>query len=202
MLIRDITSVEGVRDNMLVGYGLVVGLRGRATAADHIHRADPGQRHAEDGGPDLLQLVVVKNVAAVFIILSLPAFARPVLKLDVTVSSIGDAKSLEGGVLLMSALLRAGRADLCRGARAAGDGRNTPVRHKRQGSECSQRRYDSTGSPVERDTSVDLSGFKRYRCFCTIPISVQRLNRQCCEQGVQQTGRQCYSQQPRRYQCR
>jgi flagellar P-ring protein precursor FlgI len=49
-------------------------------------------------------VVIVKNVAAVFVTASLPAFARPGMKLDVTVSSVGDAKSLQGGVLLLTAL--------------------------------------------------------------------------------------------------
>jgi flagellar P-ring protein precursor FlgI len=105
VLLRDITDIEGVRENQLVGYGLVVGLRGTGdrqqtyftvqTLANAMKRMgvqiSPGQ-------------VVVKNVAAVFITASLPAFARPGTKLDITVSSAGDAKSLEGGVLLMTSL--------------------------------------------------------------------------------------------------
>lgn len=105
MLVRDITNIEGVRDNMLVGYGLVVGLNRTGdtqqtyftvqTLANAMQRMGvlfaPGQ-------------VTVKNVASVFITASLPPFARPGAKLDVTVSSVGDAKSLAGGVLLMSAL--------------------------------------------------------------------------------------------------
>jgi hypothetical protein len=56
VLVRDITSIEGVRENMLVGYGLVVGLRGTGdTPADDLHRPDAGQRHAEDGRADLSQ---------------------------------------------------------------------------------------------------------------------------------------------------
>ena len=105
VLLRDVTDVEGVRDNQLVGYGLVVGLRGTGdrqqtyftvqTLANAMKRMgvqiSPGQ-------------VVVKNIAAVFITASLPPFSRPGMKLDITVSSVGDAKSLEGGVLLMTSL--------------------------------------------------------------------------------------------------
>ncbi len=104
-MIRDITDIEGVRDNQLVGYGLVVGLRGTGdrqqtyftvqTLANEMIRMgvqiSPGQ-------------VVVKNVAAVFVTATLPAFSRPGLKIDITVSSVGDAKSLEGGVLLLTSL--------------------------------------------------------------------------------------------------
>jgi flagellar P-ring protein precursor FlgI len=105
VMIRDITDIEGVRDNQLVGYGLVVGLRGTGdrqqtyftvqTLANEMIRMgvqiSPGQ-------------VVVKNVAAVFVTATLPAFSRPGLKIDITVSSVGDAKSLEGGVLLLTSL--------------------------------------------------------------------------------------------------
>jgi flagellar P-ring protein precursor FlgI len=66
-------------------------------------------------------VVVVKNVAAVFVTAKLPPFARPGMKIDVTVSSVGDAKSITGGVLLLTALRAANGTGLCRGARTAGD---------------------------------------------------------------------------------
>ena len=105
VLLRDVTDIEGVRDNQLVGYGLVVGLRGTGdrqqtyftvqTLANAMRRMgvqiSPGQ-------------VTVKNVAAVFVTASLPAFMRSGMKLDVTVASVGDATSIEGGVLLMTSL--------------------------------------------------------------------------------------------------
>ena len=74
------------------------------------------------GVPIPANSVIVNNVAAVFVTASLPPFARPGMQLDVTVSSIGDAKSLEGGVLLL-APLRGPGPGLCRGARAAHAGR-------------------------------------------------------------------------------
>ncbi len=105
VLLRDITDVEGVRDNQLVGYGLVVGLHGTGdrqqtfftvqTLANALLRMGVQINPAQ---------VVVKNVAAVFVTATLPAFASPGMKLDVTVSSVGDAKSLEGGVLLLTSL--------------------------------------------------------------------------------------------------
>ena len=105
VLVRDITSVEGVRDNMLVGYGLVVGLNRTGDTQQTYFTvqtlANAMQRMGVLFAPGA---VTVKNVAAVFITASLPPFARPGAKLDVTVSSVGDAKSLAGGVLLMSAL--------------------------------------------------------------------------------------------------
>jgi flagellar P-ring protein precursor FlgI len=105
--------------------------------------------------------VVVKNVAAVFITASLPPFARPGSKLDVTVSSIGDAQSLEGGVLLMSALYgpdgqvyAEAQGPLVLGGYSAGTGANKKEVNAANVGLIPQ------GAMVERDTSVDLSGFK------------------------------------------
>jgi flagellar P-ring protein precursor FlgI len=162
VLIRDITSIEGVRDNMLVGYGLVVGLNrtgdSQQTFLTVQTLANAMQRMGVLISPSI---VVVKNVAAVFITASLPAFARPGSKLDVTVSSVGDAKSLEGGVLLMSALhgpdgqvYAEAQGPLTLGGYSAGNGTN--------GKEVNSTTVGliSNGGIVERDTSVDLHDFK------------------------------------------
>jgi flagellar P-ring protein precursor FlgI len=103
--IKDIASVEGVRDNQLVGYGIVVGLHG---TGDSQQTGFSTQTLASM----LLRMGVsvpatgirVQNLAAVFISATLPAFARPGAKIDITTSSAGDASSLEGGVLLMTPL--------------------------------------------------------------------------------------------------
>jgi flagellar P-ring protein FlgI len=162
VLVRDITSVEGVRDNMLVGYGLVVGLNrtgdSQQTFITVQTLANAMQRMGVLINPTV---VTVKNVAAVFITASLPAFARPGAKLDVTVSSVGDAKSLEGGILLMSALhgpdgqvYAEAQGALVLGGYSAGNGAN--------GKEVNSATVGliSNGGIVERDTSVDLSKFK------------------------------------------
>lgn len=105
VLIRDITSVEGVRDNMLVGYGLVVGLNRTGDSQQTYFTVQTLANAMQKMGVLISpSTVVVKNVAAVFITAALPPFARPGAKLDVTIGSVGDARSLEGGVLLMSAL--------------------------------------------------------------------------------------------------
>jgi len=103
--IKDIASIEGIRDNQLVGYGIVVGLQG---TGDSQQTTFPVQTLVST----LLRMGVsvpagsirVQNLAAVFISASLPAFADSGAKIDVTASSAGDAKSLEGGVLLMTPL--------------------------------------------------------------------------------------------------
>jgi flagellar P-ring protein precursor FlgI len=162
VLVRDITSVEGVRENMLVGYGLVVGLRGTGDRQQTIFTVQTLANAMQKMGVLISPgAVVVKNVAAVFITASLPAFARPGSKLDVTVSSIGDAQSLEGGVLLLSALhgpdgqvYAEAQGPLVMGGYSAGSGAN------RKDVNAANVGLIPQGALVERDTSVDLSGFK------------------------------------------
>jgi flagellar P-ring protein precursor FlgI len=162
VLVRDITSIEGVRENMLVGYGLVVGLRGTGDRQQTIFTVQTLANAMQKMGVLITpSTVVVKNVAAVFITASLPAFARPGAKLDVTVSSIGDAQSLEGGVLLMSALhgpdgqvYAEAQGPLVLGGYSAGSGAN------RKEVNAANVGLIPQGAIIERDTSVDLSGFK------------------------------------------
>ncbi|MEQ1621383.1 MAG: flagellar basal body P-ring protein FlgI [Methylococcales bacterium] len=102
--IKDIASIEGVRTNQLVGYGLVVGLDKSGDKTQFT-----GQTLRSMLGRLGLTLPPgvdpkAKNIAAVAIQADLPAFAKPGQQIDVTVSSIGDAKSLRGGTLLMSPL--------------------------------------------------------------------------------------------------
>jgi len=162
VLVRDITNVQGIRDNMLVGYGLVVGLAGTGDRQQTIFTVQTLANAMQKMGVLIAPgAVVVKNIAAVFITASLPPFARPGAKLDVTVSSVGDAKSLEGGVLLMSALhgpdgqvYAEAQGPLVLGGYSAGSGAN--------GKQVNATTVGliPEGAIVERDTSVDLSGFK------------------------------------------
>jgi flagellar P-ring protein precursor FlgI len=102
--IKDIASIEGVRSNQLVGYGLVVGL---ATSGDKTTFTGQSLRNMMTRLGITLPPGVdpkAKNIAAVAIQAELPAFAKSGQSIDVTVSSIGDAKSLRGGSLLMSPL--------------------------------------------------------------------------------------------------
>lgn len=103
--IRDLTSVEGVRENPLIGYGMVVGLTRTGDTQQTIFTTQTLANIMQRMGAQITPLTaVVKNVAAVFVTANLPAFARPGTQVDVTVSSIGDAKSLEGGLLLLTPL--------------------------------------------------------------------------------------------------
>ncbi len=105
--IKDMTSIEGVRENQLVGYGLVVGLSGTGDQTTQT----PFTVQSMNNLLNRLGIVVpegvnpqLKNVAAVMVQASLPAFARPGQTIDVVVSSIGNSKSLRGGSLVMTQL--------------------------------------------------------------------------------------------------
>jgi len=103
--IKEIASLEGVRDNQLVGYGLVVGLAGtgdrRQTMFSAQSLANLLQRMGVTVTPTTL---TVKNTAAVMIAATLPPFSQPGSRVDVTVSSIGDAATLQGGLLVLAGL--------------------------------------------------------------------------------------------------
>ena len=105
--LKDIATIQGVRSNQLLGYGLVVGLDGTGDQTTQTpFTVQSILSMMQQMGVSLppgtnLQL---KNVAAVMVTSSLPAFAQPGQTLDITVSSMGNAKSLRGGTLLMTPL--------------------------------------------------------------------------------------------------
>lgn len=107
--VKDIASVEGVRDNQLVGYGIVVGLHGTGDSSQTVFPLQTLQSALERMGVSLqgnamASMMQTRNIAAVFLSGTLPPFVQPGNKVDVTVSSAGDARSLEGGVLLLAPL--------------------------------------------------------------------------------------------------
>lgn len=107
--IKDVATVEGIRDNQLVGYGIVVGLHGTGDSQQTVFPYQTLVSTLERMGVDLpkgqaTSSLQVRNMAAVFIAATLPPFAQPGNKIDVIVSSAGDARSLEGGLLLMTPL--------------------------------------------------------------------------------------------------
>lgn len=109
--VKDVATIEGIRDNQLVGYGLIVGLRGTGDSSQTVFPAQTLISALERMGITVPQTgsnsasnMQVKNMAAVFVVATLPPFSRPGYRIDVTVSSAGDARSLDGGILLMTPL--------------------------------------------------------------------------------------------------
>ena len=103
--IKDLASFDGVRDNQLIGYGLVVGLNGTGDGNQVKFQVQSLVNTLERMGVTVNRNdVTVKNVAAVMVTATLPPFAKQGLKIDVLVSSMGDAKSIAGGTLLMTPL--------------------------------------------------------------------------------------------------
>ncbi len=101
--IKDLTTVKGVRDNPLIGYGLVIGLNGTGDGGGEITNSSL-KKMFQTLGLNTQKEITSKNVAAVIVTAKLPAFGRVGQKVDVTVSSIGDASSLGGGTLLVTPL--------------------------------------------------------------------------------------------------
>jgi flagellar P-ring protein precursor FlgI len=109
--VKDIADVEGVRENQLVGYGLVVGLNGTGDKLDNaVFTKESLVGMPERLGVntrDQIAKLETKNVAAVMVTAGLPAFARSGTRIDVGVSAIGDATNLGGGTLLVTPLMAA-----------------------------------------------------------------------------------------------
>jgi flagellar P-ring protein precursor FlgI len=159
--LKDIAQVEGIRDNQLIGYGLVVGLAGTGDKQQTIFSVQTLSNMLQRMGVNVqsqLSTIQVRNIAAVFVTATLPPFARPGLKIDVTVSSIGDAKSLAGGTLLLTPLnaadgkvYAAAQGPLVIGGYSAGTSANAKVvNHPTVG-------RIPEGALVERDSSLDLA---------------------------------------------
>ena len=103
--LKDLASIEGVRENMLIGYGLVVGLAGTGDRQQTVFSTQSLSNLLQKMGVNVSPTALrVNNIAAVMATGSLPAFARPGSRIDVTVSSIGDAQNLQGGTLLFTSL--------------------------------------------------------------------------------------------------
>jgi flagellar P-ring protein precursor FlgI len=161
--VRDIASIEGVRENPLVGYGIVVGLNGTGDRRQTMFTIQTLANALQRMGVQIPTATArVNNIAAVFVTASLPPFARPGTHLDITVSSIGDAKSLEGGMLLLTPLYgadgsvyAAAQGPLTVGGYSAGaTGNAKQVNHPTVG-------RIPAGGLVEKDTAVDLQRLGR-----------------------------------------
>jgi len=184
--IKDIATIQGVRSNQLIGYGLVVGLDGSGDQTTQTPFTVQSMiSMMQQLGVNLppgtnLQL---KNVAAVVVTSALPAFAQPGQTLDVTVSSIGNAKSLRGGTLLMTPLkgvdgqvYAIGQGNLVvGGVEASANGSSTTVNHLSVG-------RISGGATVERALASGLGETKLINLelletnFSTASLVVEAIN--------------------------
>ncbi|MGD0911437.1 MAG: flagellar basal body P-ring protein FlgI [Terracidiphilus sp.] len=166
--IKDIASIEGIRDNQLVGYGLVVGLRGTGDSSQTVFPSQTLVSVLQRMGVTVPQTgsnsasnMQVKNMAGVFVVATLPPFSPPGSEIDVTVSSVGDARSLEGGILLMTPLYgpdgqifaQAQGALVLGGYMATSGGNSRQLNHPTTGRVIG-------GALVERPVPFDLSQLK------------------------------------------
>jgi flagellar P-ring protein precursor FlgI len=103
--LKDLVSVEGVRDNQLVGYGLVVGLNGTGDKRQTVFSSQSLTNLLARMGVQVdPTAILVRNMAAVLVTANLPPFAQPGTRIDITVAAIGDASNLQGGVLILTPL--------------------------------------------------------------------------------------------------
>lgn len=154
--LKDIASIRGVRENQLIGYGLVVGLKGTGDSSAEFTSKSFSRLIEKMGVQVDNKDLQSKNVAAVIITATLPPFAKAGNPLDITVNSIGDAQSLVGGTLLQ-APLRAANDEVFAVAQGSlsvlGDGKEIHTTAGRI----------PNGAMIERDIQSDFASRKMYR---------------------------------------
>src|SRR6185503_10621894 len=103
--LKELASLEGVRDNQLMGYGLVVGLNGTGDKRQTVFSAQALTNILKRMGVTVNPTaILVRNMAAVMVTATLPPFAQPGTRIDVTAAAIGDSTNLQGGLLLITGL--------------------------------------------------------------------------------------------------
>jgi flagellar P-ring protein precursor FlgI len=158
--IKDLANIEGVRQNQLIGYGLVVGLNGTGDTLNNIPFTRQSlQAMLERLGVNIRgQTLRTGNVAAVMVTANLPAFGTQGSRIDVTVSALGDAKSLQGGTLLVTPLLGA-------------DGNVAPTATSTRWDKARSR---SAASRPKAMPPRSCAGCRRSDAFPTAPLSSAR----------------------------
>ena len=165
--IKDIATFDGIRDNLLVGYGLVAGLN---NTGDNLQNAV----FTQQGLTDFLERLGVnmqganlktKNIAAVMVTANLPPFARQGSRIDVKVSAIGDSKSIRGGTLLATPLLAA-NGDVyavAQGHVAIPDFTPASDEVKTRSSSVDTNGFIQSGAIVENELDFDLKDFSHLK---------------------------------------
>jgi flagellar P-ring protein precursor FlgI len=164
--LKDIAAVKGVRENILIGYGVVVGLRGTGDSSTDVTAKSLGRLFGKLGlEVEKNAAVKSKNAAAVIVTSKLPPFARSGTQIDVTVSSIGDAASIEGGILLVTPL-RAGDQQVY--AVAQGPVTLGSTTESGKGTFPTVGRIVS-GAMIEKDVDTNFAGKKSFRMSLNNP---------------------------------
>jgi len=189
--LKELVALEGMRDNQLIGYGLVVGLAGTGDRKQTILSAQSLANMLERMGVSIPpQAITVKNTAAVMVTATLPPFAQPGSHIDATTAAIGDAQNLQGGLLLLTGLRGADghvyavvQGPVVTGGFVAGNGgNNQTVNHPTVG-------RVPGGAIVERPApSVNPSGRVRlqlrYADFTTSARIAEAVNRKFSVNGT------------------
>src|SRR5215510_931294 len=131
--LKEVASLEGVRDNQLMGYGVIVGLNGTGDKRQTVFSAQALSNILQRMGVTVNPTaMLVRNMAAVMITATLPPFAPPGTRIDITAAAIGDASNLQGGMLLLTPLkgadgqvYAAAQGPLLTGGFVAGKGGNS-----------------------------------------------------------------------------
>ena len=175
--LKDIASIRGVRENQLIGYGIVIGLKGTGDGKNEFMGKSMVRMLDKLGVKLEGQDFSSKNVAAVIITATMPAFGKAGNPIDITVSAIGEASSLQGGTLLQ-APLRAANEQVYAVAQGSiiigGDGKDMHLTSGRV----------PNGAMIERDMSADFATRKMYRLnlinpdFTTAARSVLTINKE------------------------
>lgn len=154
--LKDIASIRGVRENQLIGYGIVVGLKGTGDGKSEFTSKSLARMLDKLGVKLESQDVASKNVAAVIVTATLPAFAKSGNPMDVTVNALGDASSLAGGTLLQTPLRAANEEvfAVAQGAMIIGGGEKDA--HTTVG-------RIPNGAMIERDVAADFASKKMFR---------------------------------------
>jgi flagellar P-ring protein precursor FlgI len=162
--VKDVASIEGIRDNQLIGYGIIVGLKGTGDSSQTVFPVQTLISTLQRMGVTLPSSATlrVQNMASVFVTATLPPFSRSGSRLDVTLSSAGDARSLEGGLLLMTPLYgpdgkiyaEAQGPVVVGGYSASSNGNSKQLNHP------TTARLPS-GALVERNVGIDLREMKQ-----------------------------------------
>ncbi|OYZ17783.1 MAG: flagellar biosynthesis protein FlgA [Bdellovibrio sp. 28-41-41] len=175
--LKDIASIRGVRENHLIGYGIVVGLKGTGDGKNEFTSKSMVRLLDKLGVKLDSTEVQSKNVAAVIVTANLPAFAKAGNPMDITVSAIGESSSLQGGTLLQTPM-RAGNEQVFAVAQGtvviSGDGKEMHTTSGRI----------PNGAIIEKDVQSDFSSRKMFRLtlhnpdFTTAARSVLTINRE------------------------